>query len=88
MAAVWSSTQCWPHATAKTETQSVAPACPPPSPPPQTWNAVCTRNLCAMQSVPVEHRRDLLGSGDVHAHVLGARSVSCDEGQVDVCLCG
>lgn len=41
-----------------------------------------------MQSVPVEHSMDLLGSGDVHAHVLGARGVSCDEGQVDVCLSG
>ncbi len=41
-----------------------------------------------MQSVPVERSMDLLGSGDVHAHVLGARGVSCDEGQVDVCLSG
>ena len=30
----------------------------------------------------------LLGSGDVHAQVLGTRRVGCDEGQVDVCLSG
>lgn len=30
----------------------------------------------------------LLGSGDVHAQVLGAGRISCDERQVDVCLSG
>lgn len=32
--------------------------------------------------------KSLLCSGDGRAHVLGARRISCDERQVDVCLSG